>query len=152
MLDIVDRRPHILHVNLQTNKTFLSHRQDVTDAAIETLRPLMQADGEYDVPSISGRKIWITRSGKLLLATVQAENPVCTIAVAAQEVGADRLWQMLHDGLKLATRPDYLPGENPWAALRTEVGLADHPEDLEWLADFERCLAWTWLERVKPKR
>jgi hypothetical protein len=59
---------------------------------------------------------------------------------------------MLHENIKLATRADYLPPDNPWAAIRTEVGLADHPSDIEWLTDFERCLAWTWLERVGPKR
>ncbi len=152
MLDIVDRRPHIWHVNLQTNKSYRSHRTDVTDAAVETLRPLVAADGEFDIPNIPGRKLWVTRSGKLLLATVQAENPICTIAVAAQTVGADKLWQMLHENIKLATRADYLPSDNPWSAVRTEVGLADHPDDIEWLTDFERCLAWTWIERVGPKR
>jgi hypothetical protein len=152
MLDIVDRRPHIWHVNLQTNKSYRSHRADVTDAAVETLRPLVAADGEFDIPNIDGRKLWVTRSGKLLLATVQAETPICTIAVAAQTVGADRLWQMLHENIKLATRADYLPPDNPWAAIRTEIGLADHPADIEWLSDFERCLAWTWLEKVGPKR
>lgn len=152
MLDIVDRRSHIWHVNLQTNKSYRSHRTDVTDAAVDVLRPLVAADGEYDIPNIDGRKLWVTRSGKLLLATVQAENPICTIAVAAQTVGADKLWQMLHENIKLATRADYLPSDNPWSAVRTEVGLADHSDDIEWLMDFERCLAWTWIERVGPKR
>jgi len=152
MLDFVDRRPHILHVNLQTNKSARSYRADVGEAAIEALQPVVQKDGEYDVPNVAGRKLVVTRSGKLLLATVQAETPICTIAVAAQTVGADRLWAMLHENVKLATRRDYIPDENPWSALRTEVGLADHPEDAQWLPDFERCLAWTWLDKVQPKR
>ncbi|HYP58757.1 MAG TPA: hypothetical protein VEQ35_10825 [Beijerinckia sp.] len=150
MLDIVDRRPSILHITLQTGQSRRSYRQEVEDSTIEVLRPLIRADGEYDIPMIAGRKLWVTRSGRLLLATVAAETAICTIGVADQTVGAQKLWQMLHEDVKLATSQDRVP-PSPWCAIRLEVGLADHPDDAKWLPDFERCLAWTWIESLRPR-
>lgn len=42
------------------------------------------------------------------------------------------------------------PGE-PWCAVRLEPGIALYPETAHWLGDFERCLAWAWLERLRVR-
>jgi len=144
MLDIVDRRPSILHITLQTGQSRRSYREDVEDSTIALLRPLLQADGDYDLPLIENRCLKITRSGRLLLATVHAETRICTIGVANQTVGAEKLWQILHEEVKVATNRDRVP-PSPWCAVRLETGIGDHPEDAQWLPDFERCLAWAWI-------
>jgi hypothetical protein len=150
MLDMVDRRPSILHINLQNAKTRRSYRQDVSDETISVLLPLVQADGDHMIPRIEKRHLLVTRHGGLLLATVSAENPICSIGVANQTVGAQKLWEMLHENVKTATSLDRPPSA-PWCAIRPEMGLADYPNDLDWLADFEACLAWTWVEARRPK-
>jgi hypothetical protein len=147
MLDIVDRRPSIFHVTLQTGQSNRSYRQDVSDATIAALRPLVRADGQYDIPKIEGRKLWVTRTGRLILATIVAESPICTLAIADRSVGAEKLWQMIHEKAKAVTDPAR-PPPAPWCAMRLEPGLAACRDDATWLADFQRCLAWTFLESL----
>jgi hypothetical protein len=147
MLDIVDRRPSILHVTLQTGHTSRSYRQDVSDATIARLRPLVGTDGAYEIPGVSARRLQVTRTGRLLLATVQAETPICTLAIADRSVGADRLWEMIHESTRTATSPAR-PPPAPWCAARLEPGFASCQGDAAWLADFQRCLAWTFLESL----
>jgi hypothetical protein len=150
MLDMVDRRPSILHINLQNGQTHRSYRLDVEDTTIATLLPLVQADGEYPIPRVAGRHLIVTRHGGLLLATIAAETPICSIGIANQTVGAQKLWEMLHENVKTATSLDR-PPQAPWCAVRFEIGFADHPHDRDWLADFETCLAWTWIEARRPR-
>jgi hypothetical protein len=150
MLDLVDSRPFILHVALQTGDTRRSFREDIETATIEILRPLCAADGEHEIPSVPNRRLQVTRSGRLLLATVIAHAAIVSIAVADQSVGADRLWLMMHENAALKTHPDRPPRE-PWCASREEIGLQDCPEDRSWLRDFENCLAWTWY-LCNPRR
>jgi hypothetical protein len=147
MLDIVDRRPSILHVTLQTGHTSRSYRQDVSDTTIALLRPLVGADGDVEIPGVADRRLRVTRTGRLLLATIVAETPICTLAVADRSVGADRLWEMIHEGTRAATDPAR-PPQAPWCAARIEPGLATSPDDASWLWDFQRCLAWTFLETL----
>jgi hypothetical protein len=150
MLDFVDRRPSILHINLQNAQTRRSYRQDVEEATIAALMPLVAADGDYEIPQILARRLIVTRHGGLLLATISAETPICSIGVANQTVGAQKLWEMLHENVKTATSLDR-PPPDPWCAVRFESGFADHTKDRDWLADFETCLAWTWIEARRPR-
>ncbi len=147
MLDVVDRRPSIFHVTLQTGQWSRSYRQDVSDGTIATLRPLVGVDGEYEIPGVSARKLRVTRNGRLLLATILAEAAICTLAIADRSVGADKLWEMIHERTKAATDPGK-PPPAPWCAARLEAGFAVWPEDAAWLADFQRCLAWTFLDNL----
>jgi hypothetical protein len=145
MLDIADPRPSILHITLQSGETRRSYREAADDAAIASLRPMITSDGERQIPSIDNRRLWVTRSGRLLLATVWAQSPICTFAIADQAVGADKLWQMIHEDTQSNTHADR-PPIPPWCAVRLEPGLVGRPEDRRWLSDFERCLAWAWIE------
>jgi hypothetical protein len=151
MLDFVDRRPFILHVTLATGHASRSYRQDVTDAAVAALLPLVRADGTFPIPSLEGRLLRVTRSGRLLLATVIAEAPICTLAVADRSVGAQKLWQMIHKDTKAATDPSK-PPRAPWCAVRFEPGFSVHFEDHPLLADFQRCLAWAFIESLPGRR
>jgi len=149
MLDKVDRRPSILHIALQSGETYRSHREEADTTLMAALRPLIAADGEHKIPHVDARTLWVTRSGRLLLGTVWAQTPLCTIAVADQIVGADKLWLMIHEDTQSATRSDHSPPP-PWCAVRTEPGLVGRPQDREWLGAFELALAWAWME-ASPK-
>ncbi len=145
MLDVVDPRRSILHIALQSGVQHRSYRASADDALVAALRPLLTSDGEHPLPMNETRSLWITRSGRLLLATVWAEVPLCTFAIADQVVGADKLWQMLHEDTQTVTHPDRSPPP-PWCASRREAGLVGHPEDKAWLEEFEHNLAWAWIE------
>lgn len=145
MPDFAEQRRSILHIALQSGATHRSYRVSADDAAIAALQPLLRKDGDHPLPVREGRRLSVTRSGRLLLATVWASVPLATFAVADQVVGADKLWQMLHEDTQTATQADHAPGP-PWCAVRREAGLLGHPDDRAWLADFEHQLAWAWVE------
>jgi hypothetical protein len=96
----------------------------------------------------------------LRLVTVWSEHdgedvPLATVGIAGGPRGAERLSAMLHAtyvgmGDELATPADQAP-PLPSCAARIEVGIAARPDAVEWLADLERCLAWTWIERGGPR-
>ena len=145
MSDVIDPRRSILYVALHSGAAHRSYRSSADDAAIIELWPLLVSDGEHSLPMIAGRKLWITRSGRLLLATVWAEVPLCTFAIADQVVGADKLWLMVHEDTQTVTHADR-PPPPAWCAVRREAGLVGHPEDKAWLDDFGHRLAWAWIE------
>ncbi len=149
MPEAVDPRRSILHVALQTGETHRSYRRSADDAVIAALRPLLASDGEHVLPVPAARRLWITRSGRLLLATVWADVPLCTFAIADQVVGADKLWLMVHEDTQTITHADH-PPPPAWCASRREAGLVGHPEDKAWLDDFEHHLVWAWLEAKAP--
>jgi hypothetical protein len=77
-----------------------------------------------------------------LVTVMRAGDPLVTFGVAADERGAAKLWPLI-------ARPGVAqPSAVPWLAVGLEVGVAVHPGDLGWLADFERCWAWCWLNNV----
>lgn len=149
MVDIADPCRSILHIALQSGERHRSYRTSADDAVVAVLRPLLAKDGEHVLPMMDARRMWITRSGRLLLATVWANVPLCTFAVADQVVGAEKLWMMIHEDTQTKTHPDHAPPP-PWCAVRREAGLVGHPDDKVWLADFEHSLAWAWLETKAP--
>jgi hypothetical protein len=78
------------------------------------------------------------------------------VAPADPRPGASQLWEMLHDNplpwlspragaLQPMTWPRHVPA-GPWCAVRFELGLAMHQQAADWLGDFERCIAWAWLD------
>lgn len=149
MLDNIDPGRFILHIALQSGARHRSYRNSSNDAAIAALRPLLAKDGEHALPMVEDRRLWVTRSGRLLLATVWSNVPLSTFAVADQVVGADKLWMMVHEDTQTITQADHAPPP-PWCAVRHEAGLVGHPQDKAWLDDFEHDLAWAWLEAKAP--
>jgi hypothetical protein len=79
--------------------------------------------------------------------------PVITIGIAAKSRCSAKLWQMLHNhampGIPVKTDIN-APPSAPWCAARIEGGLAHYPGAAAWLGDFERCLAWAWIEGAGP--
>lgn len=73
--------------------------------------------------------------------------PIITMAVAIDPRCGRELWAELHKepSSSLATSPAE-PPKTPWLAARLDVGGALHRETMDWLGDFERCLAWAWIE------
>lgn len=144
----------IEHITLDTGLTWLSPRDEVTDEAVSVCRRLiadMLAGAESAVPEMSAT-IMGKALGTCLLATVRdgsTRAPLLMIGIAAQDRDAAVLWQVsqIRGGnmLRLATSEQPCPPA-PWVAARPESGLARHPEHVHGLADFERRLAWAWLE------
>lgn len=149
---------YIDHVTLTTGHSRRSPRREVSAEAVALCQDLIArfATGKVSEPvpipgplgySVSGRA-----GGKCMVATVWADGPpselVVTIGVAEHERCGAAIWRTLHDVAHLPTMTsrDEQP-RAPWCGVLLEPAIAAHVEAMEWMGDFERCLAWAWLER-----
>jgi len=152
---------HIRHITLTTGHARDSFAGEVAPNVTEAMQGLISriCAGEVSEPvslqeyalvgpySISGRC-----SSRCLTATVYADGPpselICTIGIATHSRCGATLWRALHTygQIPVATDPDECPPE-PWVAAALDEGALTHPDALEWLGDFERCLAWGWVRR-----
>jgi hypothetical protein len=147
----------LVHVTLTTGHERLSRRTEVMPATMPVVTELLAGalSGTKAVVPMPGPKTLLTAfaSGRDLLVTVRAAggNPLATVGVSPGP--GEALWRSLHDGsaLPIVTRPDR-PPSGPWCAARLELGLVSQPGAAMWLGDFERCVAWVWLEQLMPRR
>jgi hypothetical protein len=89
------------------------------------------------------------RAGAAIATIWREDAPVVTFGIAADEKDSPKLWRLLHKGGagKHATSPDRPPAA-PWIGARMEIGAAKTPPlDLLLIAEFERHLAWAFIER-----
>lgn len=147
---------YIEHVTLTTGHTRRSWRHEIAPDILPALRPLIEAAREPEhcvpVPGIEPRlALRIEDTRRCALVTVQLYDdhvPILTMAIAAHSRCGQQLWELLHETarLPLATDIDQCPPE-PWCAVRLEHGAALLPrEALMALGDFERCVAWAWMQ------
>lgn len=149
----------MIHVTLNTRDSRVSPRDEVSPSVRAMLRPLL-ADGLHPLPGPLGYDLAITTIGAALIATVYRRNdnaPLVMIGVAADFSGSPELWAALVDLLASAPAasvhgadaPLERPTETPWCGA---VVLFPTRREAEWLGDFERCLAWAWVDLVEASR
>ena len=142
----------MIHYTLNTGHSRNSPRSEVADEVILALAPLLRS-GEHDLP-IEGYRAIITIDGGGLLASVfNGPRPCITMAVAPDDAAADAVWGTIEKlYLQIGDMPGFRtadfaapqrPATTPWCAAFTAVPTA---EEAYWIADFERCLAWAWIE------
>lgn len=148
----------LVHVTLSTGHVRDSPRSEVSKETIDALAPVLEqllAGDEIAVPWVSGDyTINGAAGGDCFIATIWSRGgaPVVTIGCARGPREAVRLWEQLHataviDELQPQTIAGAAPLGERWCAARLEIGIAAHPDTAHWLGDFERCLAWTWIDR-----
>lgn len=155
----------IYHVTLDTGNVYVSPRKEVDEiylpALLRRIKKAAAGRGSVaeEIPGQPNYLFTATERNGCLLATIWWNDsrtlrlPVITFGVACeQSVIAAGLWGLLHgerSGIKnsYATDPSMVPNV-PWVAARMEIGsiLIDQ-NDLLWMADFERCIAWAWTLR-----
>lgn len=143
---------YLYHVTLQTGHSRKSYRSEVSDEAIAFCRDLlnkMQSGERVEIPPggyfcsarISGHcaTFSVFAGTTLLLAFGVVEHERC---------GAE-LWRGLHnvEGLPATTDPESQP-RAPWIGVALAEGLTMYPQTSGWLGDFERVLAWSFLESL----
>ena len=142
---------HLEHVTLNTGHTRRSPRSEAADEVVRGLAVgLDRAIATKAREPIPGFALFSTALGGAAMVTLWREAaPVVTFGVAADAKDSAKLWRLLHQGGagKHATNPERPPAA-PWLGVRMEAGAASTPpDDLLWLANFGRCLAWTFIER-----
>lgn len=148
---------YLWHITLNSGHGRKSLRADAADsavdaAALELARALVEAETDLHIGPGKDKpyRLKATAVGAALFCTVStgAGAPLVSFGVAARSLDAAKLWSLLHadfDGL--ATDPDRAPAP-PWCAARIEMkSIANDPSALKWLPDFERLVAWAWIEK-----
>ena len=151
------------HVTVHTGHTALVPREKVSDDVIKKLRevigaakPIEESDfpgGTYlaAIPNCQGYSIVMSFAEDCMAATLVHETyGTCLRFGVAPKCSANSqgMWQSLCGENQ---QPD-----GPWCAVLIEAGLLMaslfSPQDVLWYADFEQCLAWTWIEIVHAQR
>lgn len=148
----------MLHYTLNTGHSRESPRSEVSQAAIDLLTPML-AGGEFPIPGTSAM-VSVDTDGPMLCALVylvRGSEEIHLVQIVVNDMDDDdALWALveseyLHDTDTgpLATcdmAPPKKPASVPWCAITLDLDSASEIEQMEWLGDFERCLAWAWIE------
>jgi hypothetical protein len=143
----------------------VADQSEVRDAVLLEMRPWLEP-GEHPLPHPGlGHRLVVPLCPAGLVATVFGDRgPLVTIGVAATLADADAIWPGLEQLYRSITdrsplaladfRETRCPDRLPWCGvvLLPPLLLPPHPPALKWLGDFERCLAWAWLDRLRGCR
>lgn len=151
---------YLNHITLTTSHTRRSYRHEVSSETIAALQPMiteLAQSGKATIPIDDGA-YWLNGPDMGHACTVwtvwhRDNSPICTIGLATRSRCAGEIWRALHDmkmpeGDTVATDRGDVPA-SPWLAARLHIGASLHPDCQPWLSDFERCLAWSWIEYIK---
>lgn len=70
--------------------------------------------------------------------------PMVTFGVATRSRHGESLWSMLVNAFGCVN--GLQPPTTPYCAVAIHPGIAAYTGPIEWLGDFERCVAWAWIE------
>jgi hypothetical protein len=145
---------YLNHITLSTGHTRRSPRAEVSDDTIKALSPWLQAaieyKDDYPLPGLLGARDGFVAQvsiehGALLCSVGQRQSgPLLTFGVAARSRQSGELWAMLctqYGSADALTAPG-----TPWCAVALHPAFARQHGVAAWIGDFERCVAWTWLE------
>lgn len=141
------------HYTLNTGHSRISPRSEVGDDVIEFMQLFLES-GDYDLhQNFPGWSLKTTNDAQGLLATLAFKNqPVVTIGVVSDDDEADVLWPMLESmyhnisELPLYRAADFAATKKPPSAPWCAVVLVQPLLCTDWMGDFQRCLAWAWIE------
>lgn len=141
----------IRHITLTTGHSRDSYAGEVTPEAVEVCKDLirqMVAVQRPRIPGFESFSVTGVRHGRCFVATVwSGGEPIVTIGIATHSRCGAEVWQALHKSASLlcATSADQCPTE-PWCAARLEPHSLFYPDVMAWVGDFERCMAWAWID------
>lgn len=156
---------YINHITLHTGHLARTQRADVAPEVTALLAPWLQSitnSGQahpLPVPELAhiSAQAFVQDGG--LVVTVSAPvgphvpgkphegavAPLVTLGVAQRSRHGSALWALLTNTFGAAAGLQE-PGA-PWLALALHPSAAAYTGALDWLGDFERCVAWAWITR-----
>lgn len=154
----------LLHITFQTGHCVSTRRHDVAPAFLGQLVRLVgecEKTSCVEMPTPSGlmvlRRVSVSKKPAHVAcwSLSRPDGPaLITQALSLRKDEGDALWRTLHSSLggvqpKFATQADSPPTE-PWLGVALHLPLLMEGSmeggPLEWLGDFERCVAWAWID------
>lgn len=166
----------IQHVTLNTGHNKPYNRFECRPETIKGAKALISAALEQDLPLsmpsgelahlafacvAEGRKLTITvfapmgphTKGQPFRYNGKNGAPIAICGIAPKSKDA-KLWDMLLDTYSTVYPSETIACERPqasWLGVIVTPLVQQFPESLTVLADFERCMAWAWLEILKEQ-
>lgn len=125
------------HYTVTTGHNRVSPRSEVGPEAIAACAPLLVA-GEHEMPGFPGYAVRVRSVEGWLTAIVFAPSGDCLVTM---HVVRDQ--RALGAALRLTGAKLAAPILSPAVLVEVEP---TNDSALAWLGDFERCLAWAWIE------
>jgi hypothetical protein len=149
--------PHIAHLTMNSGHMYLSPRHQMLPESFTLLKPMVQRAGGPLPAPLSHYRVEIDRNPESALFTLFRGDYILLTAMLAWGENTDFEWDLI-DGMSRQTmcpnptlsnglaRP-VQPTLKPWLAilLLPDLFLQETPVDVNWMGDFERCLAWSIL-------
>lgn len=146
---------YIAHITLSTGHTRQSPRAEVSPKTIRALKPwlalALESDAPYPLPGTLGSaegfamQASVLHGGLICHVSHEHDGLLVTFGVAARSRQAGELWAWMC--AQYGSRSNLLAPGTPWCAVALQTGLALQSDAAQWLGDFERCVAWTWLDK-----
>lgn len=142
----------IRHITLTTGHVRDSFAGEVSPEAVEVCKDLIRQMNACKRPRIPGFESFSVSGvshGRCFVATVwSGDDPIVTIGIATHSRCGAETWRALHKSATLlcATSADQCPPE-PWCAARLEPHCMYYPDVMDWVGDFEKCLALAFFQK-----
>lgn len=155
---------YINHITLSTGHNARIERADVADGVLSVVAPWLdkavcsERFHPLPVPALShySAKAY-TESGGLIVTLYgpagphvigkpsTADIPLVTFGVAQRSRHGEALWEKMLSGFE--HRNGIQQPATPWLAVVVHPSIVAHFSVLDWVADFEKCCAWSWITR-----
>ena len=148
----------LYHLTFNTGDVRLSPRAEVSNDVLQIMREKGMpgsADGDSDFGFIAGYHVCITRYAKAAVFSLfkDGKEPIplalCGLALSENH----NLWNQLESAYLAVTDKHPVgwdapeePESTPWLAVVLLPGLVQDMNTMQWLANFERSLAWLIIE------
>lgn len=150
------------HITLNTGHSVPSQKSEVADEIIALVQRELLPRAEFAIPGVGAG--WCVKLSRRDTASVFSiyyfGTPVVTCGLAIDAQASDLVWpelKHLHSlarGCLTKIPSDWRiesrqPRSVPWlgVVLLPTVTIVP-PEDMDWLGDFERCLAWAIIDEI----
>ena len=143
---------YINHITMSTGHSRRSPSSEVGAGVIAWLRPwlekLLTGGVPLPLPEPSLARYSAAahiEQGGLVMTVFAGADALVTFAIAGRSRQSAPLWAYIT--AQHGTTPGLAAPDVPWLAVALRDGLAAHSNAFEWLGDFERCVAWTFLSK-----
>lgn len=152
---------YITHITLATGHTSRIQKGDVAGETAARVGPWLAAlvaSGQpmpLPVSSLSEYTALAVMLDGALIVTISGPPvktgpmsgkapPLVTVGLAKKSRHA-HLWSLLTGPVMPPVAAGIKCPSTPWCAVAIHPTIAMHTSALEWLGDFERCIAWAWV-------